>query len=156
MPFALAIIGIVLIITGIRGTVTGTNPSLTSLVKSDFTGQGNYIYWLVAILLLGSLGYIESLKTLSRAFMTLVVIVLFIGVWKKNPMFFTNAVSGIVGAIPLTVGQQIGNAESAEIYGLTAGQGLPTQQTPLTEQITELAPGNNIETTDPILTEQIQ
>jgi hypothetical protein len=85
MPFVFAIFGAVLIVAGVRGTVTGSNPNLISLVKSDLTGKPNYTEWMIAILAVGSIGYIdESLEELSRSFMILVVI----GLLLHNRGFF--------------------------------------------------------------------
>lgn len=74
MPFLFIIVGIVLTIAAVRGT----NTQLVGLLKGDFTGKGNFIYWTLAILVIGALGYSKSLQPLSRAFMALVIIVLFL------------------------------------------------------------------------------
>jgi hypothetical protein len=89
MPFVFGIIGIVLIISGVRGTVVGSNPSLVSLVKSDLTGQPNYTEWMLAIFIIGAIGYIDELKTISRLFMALVVI----GLLWSNKGFFSQLTS---------------------------------------------------------------
>lgn len=72
MPFALLIIGITLLVSGVRGTQT----QLYTLVKGDFTGTPNYGYWVLAILIIGSIGYVPQLRSLSRAFLALVIVVL--------------------------------------------------------------------------------
>ncbi len=72
MPFLFLIAGIVMIISAVRGT----NDQLVSLLKDDFTGKGNFIYWSLAILAIGSIGYIQELKPVSRAFLVLIVVVL--------------------------------------------------------------------------------
>jgi hypothetical protein len=77
MPFALIIVGIVLVTAGVRNTTS----DLFTLVKGDFStanGQESFLSWLVAILIVGSLGYIEELKPLSRAFLVLLIVVLFL------------------------------------------------------------------------------
>jgi hypothetical protein len=74
MPFVLIIIGAVLFVSAIQGT-TG---QLGTLVKGDITGQGSFIYWFIAILIIGAIGYIPSLKKLSDAFLVLLLLVLFI------------------------------------------------------------------------------
>jgi len=48
------------------------------LVKGDFAGQGNFIYWLVAILAVGVLGYIPRVRPISDAFLVLIIVVLFL------------------------------------------------------------------------------
>lgn len=86
MPIVFGVIGIVLIVAGIRDTVTGSNPNIVTLIKGDLTGEPNYIEWMIAIFILGALGYIPSLRTLSRLFMTLVVI----GLILSNKGFFAK------------------------------------------------------------------
>jgi hypothetical protein len=72
MSFALFLIGAILIVSAVRGTTH----DLGALVKSEFTGPSNFIYWIVALLFVGAVGYIPKLKSLSVAFLTLVIIVL--------------------------------------------------------------------------------
>ena len=74
MPFAFIIVGLVLLVAGVRGT----NGQLTTLVKGDITGTNNFIHWILAILLIGSLGYIKKIQPLSRIFLVLIIIVLFL------------------------------------------------------------------------------
>lgn len=75
------------LLTGLQGDA-GT---LYALLRDDFTGQNNYIYWLLSILVLGSLGYIKSLEHLSRVFVALVLIVLLL----DNKGFFAQLQSFI-------------------------------------------------------------
>lgn len=63
-----------LVLTGIKGSAA----DLYALLVSDFTGPNNFIYWMFAILLLGSLGYIKGLEQFSKLFLILVLIVLFL------------------------------------------------------------------------------
>jgi hypothetical protein len=88
MPFALILVGVVLIVAAVRNTVTNsaTTPGLVTLVKGDFTGNNNFTYWMVVILVLGALGYIDAIKPLSRIFMALVIVVLFL----SNGGFFAK------------------------------------------------------------------
>ena len=98
MPFALLIIGAVMLVAAVKNTQS----NLATLVKGDFTtqnGQPSFIYWLVAIFLIGAVGYVPKLKPISTAFLGLVVLVLFLA--KGNPgatgggffSQFTNALS---------------------------------------------------------------
>jgi hypothetical protein len=74
--------GLILILTGVKG-----NPgALWQLVQGDFEGQNNFVYWTIAILVLGSLGYIAQLRSLSRMFVALVLIVLLL----DNKGFFAQ------------------------------------------------------------------
>jgi len=100
MPFALLIIGIVLLIAAVRGT----HSDLFALVKGDFIGPNNFIFWTVSILIIGSVGYIPKLKPLSVAFLVVVILVLILT--KGNPTQatggffekFTSAISGVGAA----------------------------------------------------------
>jgi type IV secretory pathway VirB2 component (pilin) len=74
MPILLIGSGLVLILTGVNGDAK----QLYSLIAQDFTGPGSFIYWLVAIVILGALGYVKGLEDLSKAFLILVLIVLFL------------------------------------------------------------------------------
>jgi hypothetical protein len=72
MPFALLIIGLVLVTAAVRNTYI----ELGQLVSSEFSGPGNFIYWIVAILIIGAVGYVQKLKPLSDGFLVLVLLVL--------------------------------------------------------------------------------
>lgn len=72
MPFALSIIGILLIVVGFQNTYKEFGKQLAS----DFTGDNNFIYWIASLGVIGALGYIESLKKFSRIFMALIIIVM--------------------------------------------------------------------------------
>lgn len=74
MPFALVTIGLLFIVTGFQDTYK----EFFTEVEGDFTGQDSFIYWLVSLGLLGSLGYVDQLKTFSRASMALLLIVMFL------------------------------------------------------------------------------
>lgn len=89
MPFLFLVLGSVMVVSAVRGT----NQQLVGLLKADFTGKGNFIYWLVSILAIGAVGYIPDLKPVSRAFLVLVVIVLLL----KNGGVFTQFLSAING-----------------------------------------------------------
>lgn len=75
MPFVLIIVGVFVFVSAIRGTYT----QLAKLLVGDLTGQGSFLYWFVAILVVGAIGYVEPMKKLSDAFLLLLVMVLIIG-----------------------------------------------------------------------------
>jgi hypothetical protein len=87
MPFALAIIGIIFMVTAVKGTTT----QFFGLVSADFSGSGNYVYWVISILIIGSVGYIKKLQPVSDMFLALVLIVMFIA----NKGFFSQFMSAI-------------------------------------------------------------
>jgi hypothetical protein len=117
MPFAFLIIGAVFVVAGVRGT----NTQLTTLLKGDFTGSNNYIYWMGAILIVGALGYIQALKPLSRAFLVLIVIILILG----HKGFFAEFNQQLSST--QTVGSA-GNALSS-LFGSGTGSASTTTQT---------------------------
>jgi|ERR1700733_4035451 len=80
MPLVFGVIGIVLIVSGVRGT-TG---ALSSTVAQDFTPNGGYLRWVIGIGLVGAVGYIDELKTISRMFMAIVLIGL---IWSNKGVF---------------------------------------------------------------------
>jgi branched-subunit amino acid permease len=80
MPFALLTIGLILLVVSVRGTQN----DLFDLLKSDVTGPNNYLYWVLAILAVGAVGYIPRLKPVSNAFLVLIVAVIFL----RNGGFF--------------------------------------------------------------------
>lgn len=83
MPFALMFIGLVLTIAGIRNKQT----DLFNLLLGDFTGQNNFVSWSVAILAVGSLGYVDQFKQFATAFLALLLAVL---LFKKDLGFFSQ------------------------------------------------------------------
>lgn len=100
MPFALLIIGVWLLIAGVRNTAgPASQPgTLFYLLQNDFTGPNNFAYWFIAIILIGAIGYIPKLKPISTAFLTLVVVVLFLKRGDSNGVgggFFSQFLAGI-------------------------------------------------------------
>lgn len=89
MPVLFITVGLVMFISSLRGTQN----DLITLVKSDFSGHNNFIYFVAALFIIGSLGYIPMLKTASRYLLGLVIIVIILkngGVWNQ----FVNALNG--------------------------------------------------------------
>lgn len=80
MPLVFGVIGIVLIVSGVRGTTS----TLASTVAQDFTPNGGYLRWVIGISAVGAIGYIDELKTISRMFMAIVLIGL---IWSNKGVF---------------------------------------------------------------------
>lgn len=70
MPFLLVIVGLTMIVTGVKNTSAQFGQQLVG----DFTGSGNFTYWLVAIGSVGALGYVPDFKQFSRVFLALIII----------------------------------------------------------------------------------
>lgn len=95
MPFALLIIGVVLLVSGVRGT----QDTLFGLLKGDFTGDTNFFYWFISIIIIGVIGYIPKLKPVSTAFLVLIIMVLFLtkGQTGSGGGFFQQFTSALQG-----------------------------------------------------------
>lgn len=118
MPFVLLVAGAVLLASAIQNT---QSTILFPTLKSEFTGPNNFIFWFIAILLIGSIGYIPKAKPISTAFLTLVVLVLVLT--KGNPSdagggFFSQFVSQIQPAqVAVTPGASAGPSLGPAIEG---------------------------------------
>lgn len=89
MPFALLLIGLLMVVTGFQDTYVAFGQQ----IQKDFTGSGNFTYWLLAIFLVGALGYVQGLENFSRAFMVLIIVAIFLN--KGNSSFFSNFSSAL-------------------------------------------------------------
>lgn len=123
MPFALMIAGFVLLIAAVRNT----QDELFTLLKGDLTGPNNFIFWIVSILIIGAIGYIPKLKPLSVAFLTLVIIVLFLK--RGNPQGigggFFSQFSAALGSTTGNTGSALGNPMAAYAASQPAIPSLP-------------------------------
>lgn len=81
MPFALVFVGMILIITGFQNTYQ----EFGTQVQSDFSGPSSFLYWIIALGIVGAIGYIPAAQTPSRAFMVLIIIAMFVA--SKNGIF---------------------------------------------------------------------
>jgi hypothetical protein len=72
MPFVFLIAGLVLVVAGVREK----SQDLTNLLLEDFRGPNNFFYWVLAILAIGALGYVQDLRSFSRGLMSLILLVL--------------------------------------------------------------------------------
>jgi hypothetical protein len=82
MPFALITAGLIMIVVGAKGT----HAQFGAALRNDFTGPGNFTWWLASIGAIGAIGYIEALRTLSHTFMALILVAMFL----SNEGFFAK------------------------------------------------------------------
>ena len=87
MPFVFIVIGVLFLVSGVRDT----SSDLVTLLHSDLTGKSNFFYWILSILILGSLGYIKGFQPFSRAFLILVLLVLILSQQKSTGSGFFEA-----------------------------------------------------------------
>lgn len=72
MPFLIVLVGLILIVTAIRGTTSDFASDLSQDISSGF------VKWLAAIVVIGALGYVPAFKTPSRYLLGLVALVIFL------------------------------------------------------------------------------
>lgn len=106
MPYALLLIGAIMLVAGIRNTYG----ALWQLLKNDFISTNGFLTWVAAIAVVGGLGYIPRLRNLSIAFMTLLLLVLVLsnsGVFARLQQFIqSGAPAGVAPVAPNTVAVQ--------------------------------------------------
>lgn len=126
MGFALVGIGLLLTIAGARNT----QGALYQLVQGDFTGSGNFFYWLGAIGIIGGLGYIPAMRGVSHAFLALVLLVLFLDVNKTasgGSGIFAELNAAIAGSGSTTAVDNSGsNSVGGQIGSLNVTQPSPS------------------------------
>lgn len=120
MPFVFGIAGTLLIVSGVRGTTS----DLMQLIKADFTGYPNFLEWMVAIFIIGAIGYVKELSTLSRAFLILVLAGLFLS---EKGVFGENVFSSFTKGIQSPSTSQPLGATGAQ--AITQAFNVPTPQT---------------------------
>jgi len=98
MPYALLLIGAIMLVAGIKNT----QDDLWTLIKGDFTG--GFLTWVAAIAVIGGLGYIPKLRPLSIAFMTLLLLVLVLshsGVFAQLQEFIQSGAGATASPAPV-------------------------------------------------------
>lgn len=108
MPFALVTIGLLMVVTGVKNTYADFGAQL----KSDFTGPGNFTYWMLAIGAIGAMGYSTTLRPFANAFAALVILALFL----SNRGFFAKLQSAIAAGPTATAARP---APTAPVVGTT-------------------------------------
>jgi hypothetical protein len=89
MSFALIFIGLLLTVSAVRNT----HVCLISTIKGDFTGPGNFLYWVAALVVLGAIGYSETLRPLSEGLLILILVALFLTRGRQG--LFTNLTAAL-------------------------------------------------------------
>jgi hypothetical protein len=63
---------------------------LFALLKDDFTGEGNFIYWVLAIIALIALGTFRPIRPITDGFLGLVVLVIIIAPYRNGRDLFSE------------------------------------------------------------------
>lgn len=74
MPIALLVVGLLIVVAGIKNNAA----ELESTIVGDFSGAGSFWYWIVAVIVIGAVGYYQPAKTVSHLFLGLIVLVFLI------------------------------------------------------------------------------
>lgn len=91
MAWAFLIVGMIFLVSAIKGT----QHDLWMLVKSDFTGSGNFFYWVLAIIIIVVLGNIKSIRPVTDAFLGLVILVIILAQYKGGNDLFSSFISQV-------------------------------------------------------------
>jgi hypothetical protein len=113
MALILIVIGAIFLISGVRDTTA----ELGAQIKSDFTGQNNFIIYCAALFAAGAVGYIPNMRNPSRALLALILTVQVLA----NKGFFAKFVSQLSSVAP---------AAPAPAAATGAAQTDPTAQAP--------------------------
>lgn len=128
MPFALVIVGLLLIVTGAKDTYREFGTELVA----DFTGPGNFTYWLAAMGAVGAVGYYPPLKGFSRLFLGLILLAMFI----SNRGFFAKLTGALASGPETPVSEPVGKTTPAATSGQNpGGQGTLLPGLPSIEEI---------------------
>jgi hypothetical protein len=116
MPFILLAIGLVIVVSAIRGT-QGT---LLSALAQDVPAYGK---WAAAIVTLGAIGFIPQLKPVSRALIALVLIVLVLRNYQAILAGFSHQGNVSVESASPSAGSASSPAQAgAQFYSSATGQ----------------------------------
>lgn len=117
MPFALLVIGAVLLVTAFKGTYSDFGAQL----KSDLTGQGattGFLVWILAIGAVGAIGYSPVFRTPARMLLALIILAMLLStkgaVFAKLAAAFTSPAPAaqpsqasqdqpLTGSVPVTL-----------------------------------------------------
>lgn len=125
MPFALVFLGLVMVVSGAKNTYK----ELGAEVIADFTGPGNFTWWIMAIGAVGAVGYYGPARNFSRMFLALIIIAMVLAQQRNGGGGFFGQLDAALrsGPAPVTAG------DAAETTA-TAPQGKPIEAVALTIQ----------------------
>ena len=90
MPFILVTTGLLMIITGARNTFG----AMGKQIAGDFTGAGNFTYWMLSVGTVGAVGYVQPLRKFSIMFMTLILLAMILAHGGFFDQFYAAIKSG--------------------------------------------------------------
>lgn len=114
MPFVLLIIGVTLLVSGVQGT----QDKLFTLIQNDFTQKPSFLPWIVALLVIGMIGYVDALKSVARAFLALVLL----GILISNKGFFSQLQAALAPYAPQSANAGAGATQLQQAISKLTGQ----------------------------------
>jgi hypothetical protein len=91
MGLSLITIGLLLLVSAAQDT----QETLFATVQRDFQGQDSFLQWIVALVMVGAIGYVPKMKGFSVALLSLVLVAIFL---KNGTGFFAQLQKVIRGA----------------------------------------------------------
>jgi hypothetical protein len=97
MPFVLLIIGILLLVVVIQDT----HKELGALLYGAFSGEQSFLWWILALAGVGSIGFIDDAgaKTFSKYLLFLILVVMIVRNYSDNDGKVTDFFSAAVDQI---------------------------------------------------------
>jgi hypothetical protein len=123
MPFALLSIGILLIVVAVRDQ----QQPFVALVGGDFSGPGNFLYWVVALAVVGAIGYVPKAKPVSNLLIVLILVVLIL---KRGNT------SGVGGGVFQQLWAALGSTKQPSAAGIVTGGNLLSAATQIGAGVT--------------------
>ncbi len=99
MPIILMFIGIVFVLSGVKGTEGDVLTQFkTNLIGTGVSGSPAFWKWAVAMFAIGATGYYKPIRPITISFLVLIFIVLILDTNQKNPAL-AKAISDIENEI---------------------------------------------------------
>lgn len=114
MAVLLILVGAMLLVTSIRGTTA----DFASHLGQDVSGQ--FLVWVLAIVLIGTIGYAAPLRKISRLLLGLVAVVI---VLKDGSGFIAQFVQQLEQAPPPAAAQPTGGSNQLPAIPVDSGSG---------------------------------
>lgn len=86
MAWAFLFVGVLLLIAAWKKK----QGDLFKLLKDDFTGEGNFFYWVLAIIALVALGSFRPIRPVTDAFLGLVILIIVIAPYRNGRDLFSE------------------------------------------------------------------
>jgi hypothetical protein len=146
MPFVFLIVGLMILVIGVRGQ---SNTAI-KLLQSEFTGANSFIQWFLAIMILGLVGYYKPIKPLSDGLIGLVILAMILNEQSQNNIFgaleqaFQNTTPSAPSNDPFAPSTPNANAMVQSINqmqaGVNTGTMFPTSSNPATSTNISIVP----------------